>query len=154
MYYSIVQYYTKSLRFTWKRYIFISTLIGVDSQTVTLTPGTPTVTEGSPVTLTCTYTGPDTVLYCSWYSNETLLARLSSSCTVGIGVDVDTTLYSYTCTGGNVFTWTINNVTFEERAYGWDCRMVHSSILNVSNKLKINVEGKLSFLLEYKTTPV
>lgn len=125
--------------------------LGVFSQSITLTPASVTVNQGTPVTLTCTYIGPDLVSNCAWVRNGTQLAILSSSCVEGGGgVAVDAIIYSYTCPGGNMFTWTINSVTFEERNYIWECRMYYSGRLNVSNTLKINVQGKLNFLLEYK----
>lgn len=130
-----------------KSVYLISALIGVEGQAVKITPVSPVVTQGSPVLLTCTYTGTDTVLYCGWVRSEQRIARLSSSCLEGGGSPVNTTLYSYTCPGGDVFTWTIKSVLFEERAFVWRCEIYHVSEADVSNSVKIEVTGRFKKML-------
>lgn len=133
---------------------WLSSLIGVGSQTVALTPVPLVVTQGTPVTLTCTYTEEGSVLYCGWNRNGTQLTRLSSTCEEQGGV-IDSTLYSYTCPVGRVCTWTIKSVMFEERMVEWSCRIWSTNSLSISNMLNIDVQGKRNYLLsEYKMTQV
>lgn len=128
--------------------IFVYILV-VNSQTVSLTFGPTPVIKGSPVTLNCSYSGQDQILYCSWSRNGTQITRLTSSCEErGGGPAVNSTLFLYTCPGGNWFTWTINSVTFDERTVEWACSMYYNNVFQVSNTVKLNVLGKTVFALK------
>jgi hypothetical protein len=102
---------------------FISAVVFAE---VVLSPSSPGALENSSLTLTCTYTGNETVSLFAWKrvttsgSNFAHLGLINAECNA-LMVSVNTSLYEYSCPGSKQYTWTIKKVTKQNEGDEYQC---------------------------------
>ncbi|XP_053388679.1 uncharacterized protein LOC128551788, partial [Mercenaria mercenaria] len=113
---------------------------------VVLSPSTAVASENNSVTLTCTYSGDETVTYFSWSiykrSGSTInnIGIIAAGCRAVV-INVDTSLYNYTCPNSKQYTWTIKKVTRQNDGDKYKCDVdTPSPGVIISNNVSVYVQ--------------
>ncbi|XP_053373248.1 synaptogenesis protein syg-2-like isoform X2 [Mercenaria mercenaria] len=130
---------------------------------VVLSPSTAVVSENNSVTLTCTYNGDETLPYVAWSvskrsesTKSNTLGVITADCTAVV-INVDTSLYNYTCLNNKQYTWTIKKVTRHNDGDKYRCDVDTPSPGNIrSNNVSLSVQVPVTSvtLVEPSTSPV
>ncbi|XP_060575524.1 cell surface glycoprotein MUC18-like [Ruditapes philippinarum] len=131
-------------------FIYVLALSAVVFAEVVLSPSSPGVIENSSLTLTCTYTGDETVTSFTWKrvktneSNFAILGTINAECKPLI-IPVDTSLYEYSCPRSKQYTWTIKKVTKQNEGDKYQCvvETLLPKLIN-SNSVVIYIQVKVA----------
>ncbi|XP_053389931.1 uncharacterized protein LOC128552886 [Mercenaria mercenaria] len=128
---------------------------------VVLSPSTAVVSENDSATLTCTYKGDETVTYFLWSvskrSESTInnIGIITAECRA-IVINVETSLYNYTCPNSKQNTWTIKKVR-QNDGNKYRCHVdTPSPGIIRSNNVSVSVQVPITSvtMVEPSTSPV
>ncbi|XP_052814537.1 nephrin-like [Mya arenaria] len=134
-----------------------------EAQVVMLSPTSPTVTEYSPLTLTCgtAFTGAENVTWSkrlknSYFFNIGIINITLGACSpYSPSLEPNSTLYNYTCPAQNNLTLTIRNVSRTENGHGWKCTVDRNGREEISQEETVSVQVGISGVtLSPSTDPI